>query len=244
MKRKELAPDKARREWLRRVEAEYRSAAITHHLTFWLIQIGASPDLIHAGLRIVKDELAHAELSHKAFVAGGGTGAPALARESLELPRNPRDPLELDVTRVCVDTFCLGETIAVRLFKELRQRCTVPAARRVLDRVLKDEVRHRDFGWELLSWLLETPAAPQVRALVARELPGWFARIRDAYAPVRTASATADVMSPVELSWGLMPLSVYAAVVEKTFEKDYAPRFGKLGIDARAAWVAQLAGLE
>ena len=79
--RRTAAPDRAKWEWLRRVEAEYRSAAITQHLTLWLIQIGASPDLIHAGLRIVKDELAHAELSHRAFVAGGGTGAPELVRE-------------------------------------------------------------------------------------------------------------------------------------------------------------------
>ena len=31
-------------EWLRRVEAEYRSAAISNHLSLWLIQIGASPE--------------------------------------------------------------------------------------------------------------------------------------------------------------------------------------------------------
>src|SRR5262249_30992454 len=153
-------------EWLRRVEAEYRSAAVTQHLTLWLIQIGASPDLLRAGLRIVRDELAHAEMSHRAYRAAGGEGGPELARESLELPRTSAQtrgdgeaaPLEDDVTRVCVDVFCLGETVAVRLFKELRQRSEVPAARRVLDRVLRDEVRHRDFGWALLGWLLESPA--------------------------------------------------------------------------------------
>lgn len=52
--------------------------------------------------------------------------------------------------------FCLGETVAVRLFKRLREGATVPVARAALDRVLTDEVRHRDFGWLLLEWLTQT----------------------------------------------------------------------------------------
>src|SRR5262245_36128671 len=63
-------------EWLRRVEAEYRSAARTQHLTLWLIQIGASPDLVRAGLRIAGDEIVHAEMSHRVFLAAGGEGSP------------------------------------------------------------------------------------------------------------------------------------------------------------------------
>jgi hypothetical protein len=237
-KTRRKAPERARYEWLRRVEAEYRSAATTQELTLWLIQIGASPDLIDAGLRIVKDELKHAELSHRAFIGGGGEGGPELARETLSLHRNAADPLELDVARVAVDVFCLGETIAVRLFKELRQRCTVPVARRVLDRVLIDEVRHRDFGWSLFAWLLETPSAPAVRAMIERELPGYFQRIRAVYAPERVSPHVAAPLSGDELGWGLMPIEVYAAMVKKTFELDYVPRFRKLGFDAKAAWEA------
>jgi hypothetical protein len=229
------APERARIEWLRRVEAEYRSAAITQELTLWLIQIGASPDLIHAGLRIVKDELAHAELSHRTYVAGGGRGAPELARESLELPRSAGEPLENDVARVCVDVFCLGETVAVRLFKELRERCTVPTARHALDRVLRDEVRHRDFGWELFAWLVETPMGPALHALVARELPSYFARIRRMYAPENLEERP---MPASESAWGIMPVSRYRAQLEKTFERDWVPRFAKMKIDARAAWSA------
>lgn len=233
------APERARTEWLRRVEAEYRSAAITQHLTLWLTQIGASPDLVRAGLRIARDELGHATMSHRVFVAAGGprdTG-PRLARESLELPRTPGAPLEDDVARVCVDVFCLGETAAVRLFKELRQRCDVPVARRVLDRVLLDEVRHRDFGWALLGWLLASAdQGPRLRALVTRELAASFARIRAMYAP---PEAGAHTSLPREVTrWGLMPAARYAELLRATFERDYAPRFARLGIDARPAWAA------
>lgn len=230
------ATDAVRAEWLRRVEAEYRSAAITQHLTLWLIQIGASPDLVRAGLRIASDELAHAEMSHLTFSAAGGEGAPRLMRETLELARNPNAPLELDVARAGVEIYCLGETVAVPLFKDLREGCRVPVARRALDRILRDEVRHRDFGWALLGWLVEQPIAADVRALVAAELPRWFKRLRGNYAPPAHGPETA--MSPDERAWGLMPISLYRAAVEKTIGRDWEPRFAKVGIDARSAWAA------
>src|SRR5436190_4493889 len=154
-----VASNTVRAEWLRRIEAEYRSAAITQELTLWLIQIGASPDLIRAGLRIVSDELTHAEMSHRVFTAAKGTETPKLARESLALAGG-RGPLEHDVARIAANVFCLGETVAVPLFKELRAACPVAPAKRALDRILRDEVRHRDFGWTLLGWLFESPLAP------------------------------------------------------------------------------------
>src|SRR5687768_2450213 len=92
-------------EWLRRVEAEYRSAALTQHLGLWLTQIAASPDLVKDALRIAEDELVHAELSHAAYRAAGGAGAPRLDRDRLALPRRAGDPLELDVTRIGTEMF-------------------------------------------------------------------------------------------------------------------------------------------
>lgn len=238
------ASDRVRAEWLRRVEAEYRSAAIAHHLTLWLMQIGASPDLIRMGIRIALDEMTHASLSHRAYLAAKGEGAPQIVRDSLQLVRHPSDPLELDVARVCVDVFCLGETIAVPLFKNLRERCTVPVARRVLDRVLVDEVRHRDFGWTLLGALLDLPIAPAVRALVTRELPMYFARIRQAYGPANDLQKNAQKnlrqseVDDADRAWGLMPASQYAQVLARAVSRDWVPRFARLGFDAQAAWDA------
>ncbi len=222
-----------REEWLRRVEAEYQSAAITHHLVLWLIQIGSSPDLIRAGLRIVDDELVHSELSFEAYLAARGGGSPALPRETLQLGRDTKIPLEVDVTRCLVNTFCIGETVAVPLFTQLRAGCKVPAARRVLDRVLQDEVRHRDFGWTGLEYLLGLSIAPAVRTLVQRELPAFFGRVRLIYGE---HAKEHDTIAPEDRAWGLMPPSEYAAVVERTLTRDWVPRFGALGIDAQAAW--------
>ncbi len=225
-----MAQVEARDEWLRRVEAEYRSAALTQHLTLWLIQIGASPDLVSDGLRVVRDELAHAAMSHRVFLAAGGEGGPAVPRETLELARTEGAPLEDDVARACLEVFCLGETVAVRLFKELRAACEVPVARRVLDRVLRDEVRHRDFGWALMAWLLSRPAhGERLRGLVQRELPRALGRIEAAYAPADPETK----LSRQSARWGLLPAARYGPILRAALSRDCGPRLARLGIDAR-----------
>lgn len=228
------ASDLVRQEWLARVEAEYRSAAHTQELTLWLTQIGASPDLIRAGLRVARDEIAHADLSYRTYVEAGGEDGPTLTRETLRLGRDEKDPLEWNVTRACVDGYCLGETVAVPLFQKLRAGCTVPGPRRVLDRILRDEVRHRDFGWALLRWLLTLPMADDLRGLVERELPAYFGRLRRAYGGGgRSKEAT---FADADRAWGLMPVSEYAEVLERTVVRDWVPRFRELDFDAEGAW--------
>ncbi len=225
-----------RAEWLRRVEAEYRSAVVTQELTLWLMKVGASPDLIRAGLRIAKDEMTHADLCFRTYAEAGGEAGPVLPRETLGLRRREGEPLEHDVLRVCVDAFCIGETVAVPLFQRLRAGCSVAGPRRVLDRVLRDEVRHRDFGWALLGWLLELPLAPALRELVERELPSYFGRMRRAYAPQGTKPSAA--FSSDDRAWGLMPIAEYAEVLERTVDKDWVRLFAEHGFDATKAWRA------
>lgn len=225
-------------EWLRRVEAEYRSAVLTHHLTLWLLQITAPFELVRMGLAIVEDELAHAELSQAVHVAAGGAGIARLERERLGLELRAAEPLELAVARVGLDAFCLGETVAVRLFARLRQPCTEPVALRALDRILRDEVRHRDFGWTLLEWLLSSPAGDAVQALAVAELPQMFARVRNNYAFASLGQPAAR--DELAQRWGLMPASDYAQALLETYERDYRPRFAEAGIDAERAWTAHL----
>lgn len=233
--RRPSASERVIEEWQRRIHAEYRSLAITQHLTLWLTQIGASPDLIREGLRIADDELAHAQLSHQVVIAAGGTVAPLpLERTELGLSVHDDEALEASVLRAGVGIFCLGETVAVPLFKELRAGCTVAVARRALDRILRDEVRHRDFGWALLAWLLGTPHAPALRQQIDRELPALFSGVHTSYASPGTSPE--EEMDPADRAWGLMPTALYRSTVERTFERDYLPRFTRLQIDPTPAW--------
>lgn len=226
------------REWLRRVEAEYGSATLTHHLTLWLLKVAAPFELVRLGLAIVEDELAHAELSQAVHAAAGGAELAQLDRERLGLVEVAGEPLELAIARVGLESFCLGETVAVRLFSRLRKSCEEPVALRALDRILADEVKHREFGWTLLEWLLSTPLAPQLQQLAVQQLPAMFRRLMANYAYTR-ASVPAAIPSEdlvLQARWGLMPPADYAATLDETFERDYVPRFGDYGIDARVAW--------
>lgn len=222
------ATERVREEWRARIAAEYTSAAITQHLVLWLIQAGAPPDLIEAGLAIVGDELVHSQMSHEVYVAAGGTLPPAIERDQLGLARGDA-ALERDILRVAVRVFCLGETVAVPLFKHLRERCTQPIAREALDRILRDEVRHRDFGWDLLDWLCTLPIdAP---AIVDGGLPAMLRELRESYGTDNPVVASDDgEMTDDERAWGLAPPREYAAILAQTLEKDYRPRFAARGV--------------
>lgn len=224
-----LWSERVREEWRARIAAEYTSAAITQHLVLWLIQAGAPPDVIEAGLAIVADELVHSRMSHDVYVAAGGTAPPAIVREQLGLARS-HERLEIDILRVAVRTFCLGETVAVPLFAHLRETCSEPIAREALDRILRDEVRHRDFGWDLLDWLCAI-LGDEVPERVARELPAMLTEIEASYGVGNPAVADdTGEMTDAERAWGLAPPRDYAGILATTLEKDYRPRFDARGI--------------
>ena len=227
----EVTTARVQQEWRARIAAEYTSAAITHHLVLWLIQAGAPPDLIDAGLVIVNDELVHSRMSHEVYVAAGGTQPPAIDREQLGLHRTS-DVLELDILRIAVRVFCLGETVAVPLFSHLREKCTHPVARDALDRILRDEVRHRDFGWDLLDWLLSTPLADAIPARVHAQLPQMLGELEQTYGTGNEVVAEDDgAMTDEDRAWGLAPPRDYADILARTIERDYRPRFAARDIE-------------
>jgi hypothetical protein len=220
-----------REEWRARIAAEYTSAAITQQVTLWLIQAGAPPELIDAGLAIVADELAHSRLSHEVYTAAGGTAPPVIVREHLGLTR--RDPiLELDLLSAIVRVFCLGETVAVPLFKHLRATCTEPTARTALDRILVDEVRHRDFGWDTLDWLATTAIGDRIPAWITAQWPALHGELVATYGtgnPATTASSASSI-TPAERTCGLAAPADYVEILTRTIEKDYRPRFFARGV--------------
>lgn len=222
------------REWQRRVEAEYRSAVTTHTLALWLLQQLAPFELVRMALRIVDDELVHAELSQVTYLAAGGVEPLQLSRETLGFP-SPPPAQRLDAILQCaLRSFCLGETVAVRLFARLRSQCEQPRAKAALDRILKDEVSHRDFGWTLLEWLLSGEQGEVLRQRSQALLPQMFADLRKSYA-FETLACDAPAQ-PAHRHWGLMPLPDYAAALLETYEKDYTPLFAAFDIDAERAW--------
>jgi hypothetical protein len=226
-----VTTERVRQEWRARIAAEYTSAAITQQLVLWLIQAGAPPDLIDAGLSIVGDELVHSRMSFEVYTAAGGSEPPAIDRTQLGIARGS-DVLELDILRAAVRVFCLGETVAVPLFSHLRAACTEPVARAALDRILRDEVRHRDFGWDMLDWLLTSSIGDAVPRWVADHLPAMLAELEESYGTGNpTVAGDTGEMTAGERAWGLAPPREYAAILAETIDKDYRPRFAARSID-------------
>lgn len=211
-------------EWTRRVEAEYGSAAVTQELVLWLMRLAAPRELIDDGLRIVSDELDHAQLSADVCRAAGDCEAPRIVRDRLSAGGRPELSLELNAIGACVRFFCLGETVAVPLFKELRSQCVQPTARAALDRILRDEVRHRQFGWDLLDYFVDT--LPGAREHAQRVVGPYLQQLTHGY----TGGPEGDEITSVERAWGLMPQTLYRRILDDTVMREYVPRFGELGI--------------
>jgi hypothetical protein len=237
MAKKKLDPaihwEEVRREWRARVVAEYHSAAYTAELLHVLIRLGAPYDLLATAHRIVKDELVHAERSYAVLRAvGGEDDVVALREETLKLPTYAEGLFD-QATCVAMQSFCLGETFAVPLFRAMFRKTTYPRAVAVLKRILKDESVHREFGWALLDYLLEVDAA-RVRAQGEGRLRGFLLDYQQGYGLM--APGELEQVSAREEAYGLMPRSRYVAVFEETLERVIFPRFSRRGIDARTLW--------
>ena len=217
-----------RAEWRERIAAEYTSAAITQHFVHWLMIAGAPPDLLDDGLAIVADELVHARLSHEVFTAAGGGGAPALEPSALALARRSPDLIE-DLAREGLRVFCIGETIAVPLFQHLRAACSEPVARAALDRILVDEVRHRDFGWDVLDWLIAAHG-DRVVALVRAELPTMATMLDAQYGLANEAVAADAPFDERARAWGLAAPRDYADILRRAIEGEFRQRFATRNI--------------
>lgn len=214
------------REWSNRVAAEYRSAAITAQVLHWLISVGANDALVSTCMRIVRDELDHAQLSHDCLVALGGGGQAQLDLSNMAEP-TLKEGVVASLLDSVLQNFCLGETFAVPLFNRMYEGTTQPDARRVLTRVLQDEAVHRGFGWDALDALLESDGQA-VRTFVSARLPHHVARFHQAYAPRRDGVP----LTEQERCCGLMDLKDYREVWTRTYTDDVTRRFAKRGITA------------
>ncbi len=190
----------------------------------WSITAGLPTPLLHTAARIVRDELDHAALAHAALVALGGADTPVdLSADRLHVPAGKG--LLADLSRAVLRDFCLGETLAVPYFAEMRRRATHPAVAPVLDRVLADEAAHRAFGWDALDALIALD--PGVRPWTEARLPALRATFAAYEAP-----PDAPPLTDAERACGLLDNAEYGALFARTWAEDIAPRFARRDIAA------------
>lgn len=199
--------------WSDRVQAEYATGAAASQLSLWLMQIGAPTELIVAALRVVEEEIDHAARSFEVCRLAGLAKPRKVDRAMLGLPRDPATPLEHDIVRGCLRVFCLGETYAVEILREMRAVCTYAPAREVIDQLLVDEVNHRDFGFELLAWMIARDPSGEIRALVDSELPVLVDELRRMF-----GTPGGPDVGAVEEAWGVVGRPIYAKVLERVVD--------------------------
>lgn len=210
-------------EWGNRVAAEYRSAALAAQVLHWGIMAAFPENLLHVALRVVRDELDHASISHECLEALGG-GEHPVPLDVTALAAAPTAGVLGGLIDSVLVNFCLGETFAVPLFDAMRRGTTHPAVRPVITRVLQDEAIHRQFGWDALDELLLRGDA--VRDRVVAQLPGALRAFRRSYAPEDDGVP----LTEEERGAGLIDLADYRRVFHETLAQDIGPRFARRGI--------------
>ena len=202
--------------------AEYTSASVAAQILAWGVAAGLPAPLLHTAARVVRDELDHAALSHAALVALGGSDTPIdLSLDRLMVPAG--EGLLADLTRAVTRDLCLGETLAVPYFAEMRRGARHPAVLPVLERVLQDEAVHRALGWDLLDALIAVD--PGVRGLVSARLPAWVASFDGYRAPPEAPPLRED-----ERGCGLLDHAAYGEIYARTWAEDIVPRLQRRGI--------------
>jgi hypothetical protein len=93
---------------------------------------------------------------------------------------------------------------------------------------MRDEPRHRQFGWDVFDWLL-LGAEASVVAQATAELPAVLATVEVAYGTPAEGQAS-SVLGPEVTAWGLADRADYARVLATCLERDVLPRFAARGV--------------
>ena len=162
-------PDPARAAaWRERGLLEHAAVASFTRFTLELLALGAPASLVRAAQRASLEETAHAELCF-ALATGYdgreiGPGPLAVTGAALELPSRGGFAWGLEREgRV-------EERVGVVELTELASREAEVPARRALERLARDEIRHAALGFAALGWLASSDRSGAVRAGIAEAL--------------------------------------------------------------------------
>jgi hypothetical protein len=133
---------------------EHASVAAFARFVLHLMSLAAPPELIHAAIRAMDDEVEHARLCFG--LARRFTGeAKGPGRMDLSRLLVHQDTPE-SILRAAIVEGCIEETISARCAAVALDRTVDDAIRTALTRIVDDERRHADLAWQFAAWMLET----------------------------------------------------------------------------------------
>jgi hypothetical protein len=137
--------------WAEIAALEHASVASFARFGAQLLALGAPPELLRACKRAALDEIEHARLAYGLASAYAGR---AIGPGQLELNGVSTTACWREVVAGLIQEACVGETLGVAEAMAAAEVARVPVVRRVLERIVADELRHARLAWRSLAWVL------------------------------------------------------------------------------------------
>lgn len=222
--------ERARAQWLFRMESEYRSTATFSALANQMLAVRADIDLIGTTFRMAQDELRHAEIAAEVVRALGGV-AEADVTDAVPIAEHAGCSPEERVFRNVIYGCCITETINCARFVDALDTITDPFMRDVNRQLLSDEAVHAQFGFHYLeSWRDWLEANPETRAALAKYLQYALGILDEEYqlsSPAPTDEGRAIGLPDGNRTYEIFHVTMEAAVI---------PGLERFGIAAGDAW--------
>ena len=223
--------DAARTNWKARMVSEHASARVFGTLVGGMMRAGLPADETYRVADMVRQELDHARLCARVLLA---LGVEPLA----ELPvldvvpehEDASSPLEA-VLRNVISIGCCSETVAVALVATEREQAGPLALRRVLDQILRDEIKHSRFGWRLVSRLAPS-LSNEGRASLDEYLVDAFAHQLRFHAPFLDMPCAGEEGVALGAPHGRSNWTVFVSAMNDIV----VPGLAQCGLAAREAW--------
>ena len=163
----EIAMHARARFWLEGAAFEHASVAEFARLSLVLMAHGAPADLVAETHRAAIDEIAHAKTC---FAIASQITGEAHAPGPLDVSRASADASIEALARCTLRDGCLGEAAAAMELDALAREVEDADTARAVDEMARDERRHAELAWRILSFAVEKDPRAAWRAIDEEEL--------------------------------------------------------------------------
>jgi hypothetical protein len=227
----------AQRTWLGRMVNEHASGRVFDALAEQLRDAGAGEARVRTCAEFGEEERRHGVLcAAVAHALGADVRAPARVEHDLPRHEDAGSPVEAALRNV-LSVSCLSETVAVAIISAEREEMPDGDVRRVLSRILADEIGHARFGWSFLA-----EVAPDLDERARRRLSRYLA-VAFAHVEAHELTHLPDTGAPPAGAEALGVCSGREArgIFYETIEDIVIPRLEAHGLAAGRAWRERIA---
>ena len=148
--------------WQRLCEDERDSVIAATFVAADLARLGAPAAILGRASRVIEDEIRHVAVCTDTLAALGAD--PREVPVARRRKSDGDDAIEMRTARTLFAGFAVGEPMSAACFGAARARTRVPLFRWAFTELLRDEVRHGEFGiaageWVVRNWSLDQRAA-------------------------------------------------------------------------------------